>query len=653
MNRYTDKEIERLRSNPNVRYIDEKRISLTLEFRLKLFAVWEKEKTAAAIRRILEKEGILTAGNRYTMPKRMKENFEKFGRPKNGDPSKSRVGSSKDKQQREQEDVLLQTGIFIRRGRGIAFSPEFIEKLRTAYPKKSVEEMLRDEGIDPAMVGHHRVCMLERKLSAASGAKETRDSHYSHSRNHRCRTRPEIRMLQEHPYVARVSERRLAFREDFYQEASELISHGMRMEELERIFELPEMSRSWRTAYYYKLKSRAAEKSNRPREKISYENLSSSGQEQYLRIQRNQVQAWESRVNRNWETLKTRFPQLNPIQKKKVCEVLRDEFPWESRGENSVSGLLKRIGISKSHYYRILQDDYTEAYEAREVQEQKDMEDVRRVAEYGGYPKGSRQISMQMSILASRVMNRKKVIRLCRKMGLRCDVRKANPGLRAARRRLQNHVKPNLLKRTFKLHRPGEVYLTDVTYLSYYHGRSLAYGSALIDSVTGRLHEFTLSAFNDLELALTTIRSLPRLEDVRTQLQPMLHSDQGVLYLADEFQELLKELGFAQSMSKRGNCWDNAPQESFFGHFKDEVNYAMCTTLEELQSAIKQYKHYFNEVRGQWNRNRMTPVQYEKYLLGMTDEEFEKWLEKEQARYEAMKQRAREKAIERNKTLGV
>ena len=650
MNRYTEKEIERLRSNPNVRYIDEKRLSLTLEFRLKLYDVWEKEKTIAAIRRILDKEGILTAGNRNTMPKRMKENFEKYGRPKNGDPSRSRVGSSKDKRQREQEDVLLQTGKFIRRGRGIAFSPEFIEELRTAYPKKSVEEMLRDAGIDPAMVGYYRVYMLGRKLSAASGEKETRASP---SWNHRCRTSAEIRMLQEHPYVARVSERRLAFREDFYQEASEMFFLGMRMEEIERIFELPEMPKAWRTAYYYKLKSRAAEKSNCPREKISFETLSSSGQEQYLRIQRNQVQAWEGRVNQNWETLKTHFPQLNPIQKKKVCEVLRDEFPWENRGDNSVSGLLKRIGISKSHYYRILQDDYTEAYEARKVQEQKDMEDVRHVAEYGGYPKGSRQISMQMPILANRVMSRKKVIRLCRKMGLRCTVRKANPGLRAARRRLQTHVKPNLLKRTFKLHRPGEVYLTDVTYLSYNHGRSLAYGSALIDSVTGRLHEFTLSAFNDLELALTTIRSLPRLEDVRTQLQPMLHSDQGVLYLADEFQELLKELGFAQSMSKRGNCWDNAPQESFFGHFKDEVNYARCTTLEELQTTIKQYKHYFNEVRGQWNRNRMTPVQYEKYLLGMTDEEFEKWLEKEQARYEAMKQRAREKAIERNKTLGV
>ena len=133
----------------------------------------------------------------------------------------------------------------------------------------------------------------------------------------------------------------------------------------------------------------------------------------------------------------------------------------------------------------------------------------------------------------------------------------------------------------------------------------------------------------------------------------MLHSDQGSQYLSDEYQELLAELGFIQSMSKRGNCWDNAPQESFFGHFKDEVDYESLNTIEEIAEALERYKTYYNEVRGQWNRGKMTPMQREAWINSLSDADFEKWQEQELKRYNEMKQKAREKAIERNKTLGV
>jgi putative transposase len=63
-------------------------------------------------------------------------------------------------------------------------------------------------------------------------------------------------------------------------------------------------------------------------------------------------------------------------------------------------------------------------------------------------------------------------------------------------------------------------------------------------------------------------------------------------------------------MSRRGNCWDNAPQESFFGHFKDEALNKECTTLEELKREIKRYMTYYNHYRYQWNLKKMIPVQY-------------------------------------------
>src|SRR3712207_9300713 len=73
--------------------------------------------------------------------------------------------------------------------------------------------------------------------------------------------------------------------------------------------------------------------------------------------------------------------------------------------------------------------------------------------------------------------------------------------------------------------------------------------------------------------------------------------------------------GLGQSMSRRGNCWDNAPQESFFGHFKDEVDLKKYENLNQLKREIDNYMNYYNNYRYQWNLNKMTPVQYRNHLI--------------------------------------
>lgn len=72
---------------------------------------------------------------------------------------------------------------------------------------------------------------------------------------------------------------------------------------------------------------------------------------------------------------------------------------------------------------------------------------------------------------------------------------------------------------------------------------------------------------------------------------------------------MLKKMKLKQSMSRRGNCWDNAPQESFFGHFKDQDSIKPCLTLIELKQEIKDYMTYYNHYRYQWDLKKMTPVQ--------------------------------------------
>lgn len=97
-----------------------------------------------------------------------------------------------------------------------------------------------------------------------------------------------------------------------------------------------------------------------------------------------------------------------------------------------------------------------------------------------------------------------------------------------------------------------------------------------------------------------------------------IHSDQRVHYTSPIYHKLVKKYGFGQSMSRRENCWNNAPQGSFFGHFKDEAYIKQCSTLEELEYEIKQYMIYYNKYRYQWNLKKMTPVEYRNHLNGVT-----------------------------------
>ena len=80
---------------------------------------------------------------------------------------------------------------------------------------------------------------------------------------------------------------------------------------------------------------------------------------------------------------------------------------------------------------------------------------------------------------------------------------------------------------------------------------------------------------------------------------------------------MVAELNMVQSMSGKGNCIDNAPIESFFGHLKDEVEYKTSKTFGEVYEKISEYMKYYNCGRQQWGLKKMTPVQYRNHLLAL------------------------------------
>jgi transposase InsO family protein len=178
----------------------------------------------------------------------------------------------------------------------------------------------------------------------------------------------------------------------------------------------------------------------------------------------------------------------------------------------------------------------------------------------------------------------------------------------------EHHKVENILNRNFKQTMPGKVLLTDITYLKYGRGKT-AYLSTIKDSCTNEIVAHNLSEYMNIHLVINTFKKINHATSALFTKDTIVHSDQGCHYTSTEFQKMLKNLKVQQSMSIKGNCWDNAPQESFYGHMKDEINLKACQTFEDVSLLIADYMNYYNQDRYQWNLKKMTPEQYRNHLL--------------------------------------
>lgn len=209
-------------------------------------------------------------------------------------------------------------------------------------------------------------------------------------------------------------------------------------------------------------------------------------------------------------------------------------------------------------------------------------------------------------------MNRKKIHRLMNKYRLFCPIRKANPYRRMAKAIKTSNYADNILQRQFEAFGPEYVLLTDITYFFYGTKRSL---SIIKDTFTKQILSYKLSKSMELDFVLDTMTSLLKNHSNDIHGDALIHSDPGAHYTSIKFIELLKSKNIRQSMSRRGNCWDNAPQESFFGHMKDEINNKVkqCDNFESVPSLIVDYIDYYNSNRYQIKLANLSPNEYLKY----------------------------------------
>lgn len=642
--------------NPKVLYICRNRLVLTVDFKKEIYEKWIEDPRPQTVREMLVSNGFDPCTLRYDFYKNIAYAFIRSGEPKRsrlpagagkgaaigmasgtGGAPASMPGGKKGNEAGQKRQALIDTGKFVASGRGIRFSPGFEKELRDAYPQTSVRQGIMAAGFSLKDVGYYQIRRLEKELrDSLGGTTATRQPDGEMSPGRR-----DVDALLTNPFVDGVTAGRIRMGRRFFEWAR--VFRDEPIDDVLGIFFIDPASLT-------------------PAEKAAIKKrLSSSGARGPAAVPGAQGTRFEACVLRRREAALARmadgwFPraagayrQMTPARKKRFCQWV-DGLPKDPSGRYTKTHILKSLGITRSVYYLYVgREDFGLGEARRREAEGRDAERVRMAFEYKGFRKGSRQVYMLLPRLTGEGMGLKKIRRLMKKHGMDAGIRGPNEAGRAARKLLADTVKPDLLRRMFRLHRPNEVRVTDVTYLDYGEGRR-AYGSALMDPVTGRLLAFVVSESNDLGLALVTLRAG---DSHPCRDGGIFHSDQGVLYRTEQFQEEVLGRGLVQSMSKKGNCWDNAAQESFFGHFKDECEYQSCADIGGLRKRLEEYSWYYNNERGMWDKGRMTPVEYEGYLLGLDEGQFGEYLAAEEKKYKEMKERAAELAKKRYGTLGV
>ena len=243
----------------------------------------------------------------------------------------------------------------------------------------------------------------------------------------------------------------------------------------------------------------------------------------------------------------------------------------------SVSSLCSMAGVSRSGYYAWLK-----AAPIREAQEQRDREDFDLVLEayrMRGYSKGAKGIYMALRT---------------------------------------SSVADNLLRREFECYGPRMVLLTDITYLPY--NGTFAYLSTILDAFTKQVLSYALSPSLEVDFVLETVELLIKRHGISLHAETVIHSDQGCHYTSHKFINIVQDKGLRQSMSRKGNCWDNAPQESFFGHMKDHIKdrIAACPCYGDVKAVVDDYMDYYNNQRYQWRLAKLSPNEYYQFVTSGT-----------------------------------
>ncbi len=257
--------------------------------------------------------------------------------------------------------------------------------------------------------------------------------------------------------------------------------------------------------------------------------------------------------------------------------------------------LLSYANIARSVYYYYYKKIHIDKYSVEK-------EIIKEVFQKNNGRYGYRKIQ---TVLKQRGyhLNHKTVRKLMKQLGLKCQIRikkyKSYKGT-------VGHIAPNVIERNFKSEAPNRKWATDITMITIKDTR--LYLSPIIDMYNGEIISYTISQHPNMELVMNMLDAALKRRNLKGTI---LHSDQGFQYQNKLFVDKLKRKGMIQSMSRKGNCLDNAKAEGFFGIMKSELLYLQkFDSPEHFIKALDEYITYYNNDRIKLCLNGMSPVQY-------------------------------------------
>ena len=268
---------------------------------------------------------------------------------------------------------------------------------------------------------------------------------------------------------------------------------------------------------------------------------------------------------------------------------------YRHREKYSVTAMCKFFGVSRSGYYSFVKRMDQPAFDMRLARM------IQQCQATTNKTYGYRKVHIWLERKGI-IRNPKTILRVMQKYGMLSEVRRRRKYKQMGQ---QLHRYPNLLNRQFYAQAPNQKWVTDISYIQT--GQGVLYLSVIRDLWDNSIVAYKTGTEQTVNLVLNTIRAAMKNEKVAAELQ--LHSDQGFQYTSREYFNLTQEYGITPSMSRRGNCYDNAMAENFFSCIKTECIYRQkIQTIQQAKQLIDEYIWFYNNERIQL-KTKLTPLE--------------------------------------------
>ena len=256
------------------------------------------------------------------------------------------------------------------------------------------------------------------------------------------------------------------------------------------------------------------------------------------------------------------------------------------REKYTVSDMCRFFGVSRSGYY-----DFVHRL-GRPERDADLAEEIRQQQKNSQCTYGYRRIQLALATKGIR-RNPKTVLRVMKKYNLLSEIRRRRRWVNMGQ---QLHRYENLLNRQFQADRPNHKWVTDISYIHTKQG--ILYLSMIRDLYDNSIVAYKTGTEQTVNLVLDTIHLAMRKEKKRVAAELQLHSDQGFQYTSQAYFKLTQKYGITPSMSRRGNCYDNAMAENFFSILKTECIYRYKpASFKDANEMIDRYIHFYNHER--------------------------------------------------------